>query len=70
MNKEQISNTCPAKCKDTGKCYGKAFFLGQPGKSKRCDFKCKFITGKIAKEKAAQEMKGAQKKSINKTLEG
>ncbi|CCK82399.1 uncharacterized protein TOL2_C42430 [Desulfobacula toluolica Tol2] len=28
--------TCPACCKRTGKCYGKAYFDGKPGKARPC----------------------------------
>ncbi len=29
--KERTAGTCPAQCKRTGKCYGKAYFEGKPG---------------------------------------
>jgi hypothetical protein len=29
-------NSCPARCKTSGKCYGKAYFEAKPGKAIEC----------------------------------
>lgn len=33
---------CPARCKQTGKCYGKAYFIGKPGKGQDCIEPCPY----------------------------
>jgi len=51
MNKEKLNittdhsrNQCPAKCKQTGKCYARAYFEGKPGKAMECKpDDCKWI---------------------------
>ena len=45
--KQKIAETCPARCKDSERCYGKAVFLGKPGKSKECDMKCLFVKNRM-----------------------
>ena len=35
--KGRISETCPARCKRSGKCYGVAYFKGKPGPAKDCE---------------------------------
>ena len=44
MTIKGLSKNCPARCKHSDKCYGRAYFLAKPGKSKKCDGKCKFVT--------------------------
>lgn len=39
----KLSESCPARCKRTEKCYEKAVFLGKTGKSKDCLGNCKYI---------------------------
>jgi hypothetical protein len=42
--KEQHRQACPALDKnDMETCYGRAYFTGKPGKSKKCDMKCKYM---------------------------
>jgi len=42
--KEQHRQACPALDKNDMKtCYGRAYFTGKPGKSKKCDMKCKYM---------------------------
>lgn len=37
--------TCPAKCKRSGKCYAGAYFEGKPGRAKDCEpGACKYIS--------------------------
>jgi hypothetical protein len=35
--KERTPDTCPARCKRSGKCYGKAYFEGKAGKAEDCE---------------------------------
>ncbi len=37
VHKQKRHTTCPALDHETGKCYGKAYFLGKPGKCSECD---------------------------------
>jgi hypothetical protein len=31
ITREWTADTCPARCKQTGRCYGKSYFTGKPG---------------------------------------
>jgi len=34
--KQYHPDSCPARCTQSGKCYGKAYFDGKPGKALEC----------------------------------
>ncbi len=36
LGKQYTLDNCPARCKQTGKCYGKAYFDAKPGKAIDC----------------------------------
>jgi hypothetical protein len=45
--RDPTPDTCPAKCKRSGKCYGKAYFEGKAGRAAECmPDGCKHIKGK------------------------
>lgn len=39
---EENPDTCPARCKQTDRCYGRAYFLGKPGGSQDCSEPCPY----------------------------
>ena len=39
---QQDPDYCPAKCKTTGKCYGRSVFIGKTGKLEECTTPCRY----------------------------
>ena len=39
---EANPDSCPARCKRTGKCYGRAYFDGKSGKAQECTAPCQW----------------------------
>lgn len=43
--RDRTPESCPARCRQTGKCYAGAYFKGKPGRAKDCEPEaCKYIS--------------------------
>jgi len=48
--RDRSAETCPARCRRTGKCYAAAYFKGKPGPVKDCEPDgCKYISNERGK---------------------